>query len=196
MQNEIELKKQKAAILREKLENKRKASLERMENQRKSLIENIKEEQFLQKQNANIMNESKSIEIRQKIAFLKESHRQKANSRTMSKPEKVHKIYQKKIAKQAKLRKLDAYRLKLLGDIEIEFIKRLKDTQARQEKELAKLKNTVDNPKNSLYVEYKQKVKNLRLKSGSVHMKNNGFSHMSPKNEKSDDKLKNYNSNN
>ena len=78
----------------------------------------------------------------------------------------MRKINRKKIEKLEKLKKLDAYRLKILSGMELDLIKKLRDSQAHQEKVLTKLKTTLDH-KPTIFEEYKNKTKALHKKVAS-----------------------------
>ena len=78
-----------------------------------------------------------------------------------TKVKKVKRFNRKKLEKLEKLKKVDVYRLKVLSDIEMELIKKLKNSQVRQERELIKLKTTLEN-KPTIYETYKIKAKKMQ----------------------------------
>ncbi len=139
----------------------RKSALEGLIHQRKSAVVEVKQETGSLQTTLKDVRQFRSQQQRAAVLRIKEEEKSISTRKRNEKAKKVRKQNQKKLQRLEKLKRLDAYRLRVLGDMELELIKRLRDSQVQQEHELHKLKTTLETTP-TVYEVYKSKVKGHR----------------------------------
>ena len=162
-----ETKKKNVSEMRQRLKEEIKNSYAELTMQRRTAVQEVKEQRTTLKRSLQDIREAKNRDNRAMVNKIKEVHKNIMNNKHNAKIKLVRKINKKKIAKLENLKKLDTYRLKILSGMELDLIKRLRNSQANQEKVLNKLKTTLDY-KPTIFEEYKNKAKAMHKKGTSL----------------------------